>query len=141
MPAVDSAMVARAAARRRTRRGVLSGGALTLAGSGVRGACGGSAGDAAPPAAVLDRQATVVWFNLEGTGVNLEGNDKSLATFKAKFPAVTVENAAQPAAGEAYYTKLFALVAAGTAPDLVEHRRETWPTWWRASWCSPSSGM
>ena len=62
----------------------------------------------------------MVWYNFEGTGVNLEGNKKSLETFKAKYPAITVENAAQPAAGEAYYVKFFSMVAAGSAPDLME---------------------
>ncbi len=121
MPNVEYRSVAPGAFAGFTRRRVLRAGATALASTSVLAACGRSSGEtAAAPAASLDKPASVVWFNFEGTGVNLDGNNKSIETFRAKYPNITVENAAQPAAGEAYYAKFFSLVAAGTAPDLAE---------------------
>jgi multiple sugar transport system substrate-binding protein len=43
-----------------------------------------------------------------------------VASFKAKHPQITVENAAQPAAGQPYWDKHASLKASGTSPDLWE---------------------
>ena len=91
--------------------------------TGVLAAACGAAGTpiaAGPPGGAINQPASVVWLNWEGSGASLEGNNKSVEAFRAKYPNIRVENAAQPAAGQPYWDKHAALKASGTAPDLWE---------------------
>jgi multiple sugar transport system substrate-binding protein len=60
-----------------------------------------------------------VWLNWEAGAAQVEGNNKTVASFQAAQPQIKVENAFV-AAGTAYWDKHAALKAAGTAPDLWE---------------------
>jgi multiple sugar transport system substrate-binding protein len=84
-------------------------------------ACGGlgtpSGGGTASGA--LDKPASLVWLNWEGTGVSLDGNNKAIADFQKQFPQIKVENAAQTTTGN-YWDKHAALTASGSPPDLWE---------------------
>ena len=93
--------------------------ASSLGGAALAAACGTTAGPAAPTAN-LDTPARILWLNWDGTGVSADGNNKSVATFQAKYPKIKVENAGQPAAGDPYWSELSSLQAAGTPADLWE---------------------
>jgi multiple sugar transport system substrate-binding protein len=75
---------------------------------------------AGPAGGAVSQPASVVWLNWEGAGAALEGNTKTLTSFKAKFPQIQVENAAQPAGGQPYWDKHSSLKASGTSPDVWE---------------------
>jgi multiple sugar transport system substrate-binding protein len=68
----------------------------------------------------LSKPASLLWLNWEGTGVSLDGNNKSVAAFQQQFPQIKVENAGQPGGGDPYWNKWAALQAAGTPADLWE---------------------
>ena len=62
----------------------------------------------------------MVWLNWEGSGASLEGDPRTIESFQAQHPRITVENAAQTAGGATYWDKHAALKASGAPPDLWE---------------------
>src|SRR5687768_16456791 len=101
------------------RRDLATGTTLTGALAASCGA-GGTPVASGPPGGAVNQPASVVWLNWEGSGVSLDGNNKSVEAFKAKYPHIRVENAAQPAAGQPYWDKHASLKASGTSPDMWE---------------------
>jgi multiple sugar transport system substrate-binding protein len=107
-----------------TRRDLLRAAAAGAMIGTIGAACGPfrSAGappeGAAGPGGALTTPATVVWLNWESGPTQLEGNTKSVESFQAMYPRITVENMAQGGGG--YWDKLASLQAAGTPPDLWE---------------------
>jgi len=105
----------------RTRRQMLGGG-ISLGGMALLAACGAQGGSpaAGPTGGILNQPASLVWLNWEGVGASLDGNTKSVDAFKALYPQIKVENAAQPSGGATYWDKQAAMKAGGTPPDLWE---------------------
>jgi multiple sugar transport system substrate-binding protein len=90
-------------------------------GGGILGACAPGGGSGGPPAPAGSGQpARLVWLNWEGGAAQLEGNTKTIESFQAQHPRITVENAAQTAGGATYWDKHAALKASGAPPDLWE---------------------
>jgi multiple sugar transport system substrate-binding protein len=84
-------------------------------------ACGVSGGPGAggPAGGTLDQPASLLWLNWETGVAQVEGNNKSVATFQAQHPQIKVENASV-GGGTSYWDKHASLKAAGAPPDLWE---------------------
>ena len=109
------------ASRRRVVALATLGAGGAAGGGGILGACAPGEGSGGPPATAGSGQpARLVWLNWEGSGASLEGNTKTIKSFQAQHPRITVENAAQTAGGATYWDKHAALKASGAPPDLWE---------------------
>src|SRR3954451_3244904 len=93
----------------------LGGGAFAAAWGASRGAPSGGG-----PSGGLNKPASLLWLNWEGTGVSLDGNNKTGAAVQQEDPQLKVENAGQSQSGDSYWNKWASMQAAGTPADLWE---------------------
>ncbi|HEX2033611.1 MAG TPA: sugar ABC transporter substrate-binding protein [Chloroflexota bacterium] len=104
-----------------TRRGLLWAGAAGTAGTLLLGACqsGRQGGDAGAGAAPKTVSGQITWF-MRAQAAELPWEQGAVAAFKTQAPDVAVNLETVPAASE-FDSKLTALLAAGTAPDVWTH--------------------